>query len=251
MADIQASYPSLKGKGVVVTGGASGIGRAVAEGFVEQGALVAVLDTDETAGKALQDWHSDAVRFFPTDVSDAGRLTEAIDEAAKTFGRLDVMVANAANDTRHTIEELTPELWDQVMAVNLKHQFFAAKAAFPHLRQQGGSVICMGSISWLNNTTGMPAYTVAKAGIHGLVRTLAVLWGEHKIRVNAVLPGWTMTERQQTLWVDDEAEKLMDEAQALPGRVMPHDIANAVLFLSSDEAAMITKQAIVVDAGWI
>ncbi|MFD0987445.1 SDR family NAD(P)-dependent oxidoreductase [Methyloligella solikamskensis] len=251
MAEAQASYPSLKGKGVVVTGGASGIGRAIAESFAEQGARVAVLDMDEKAGKALEDWHSDFIRFFPTDVSDTGRLAEAIGEAAKTFGRLDILVANAANDTRHTIEELTPELWDEAMAVNLKHQFFAAKAAFPHLKKSGGSVICMGSISWLNNTTGMPAYTVAKAGIHGLVRTLAVLWGEHKIRVNAVLPGWTMTERQQTLWVDEAAEALMDEAQALPGRVMPHDIANAVLFLGSDQAAMITKQAIVVDAGWV
>ncbi|ODA68675.1 (S)-1-Phenylethanol dehydrogenase [Methyloligella halotolerans] len=251
MAEAQASYPSLKGRGVVVTGGASGIGRAVVEGFVEQGALVAVLDTDAESGKALEECHSDAIRFIPTDVSDTEKLGTAIDEAAKSFGRLDVLVANAANDSRHTVEELTPELWDQVMAVNLKHQFFAAKAALPHLEKNGGSVICMGSISWLNNTTGMPAYTVAKAGIHGLVRTLAVLWGKKKIRVNAVLPGWTMTERQQTLWVDAEAEQLMDEAQALPGRVMPHDIANAVLFLSSDEAAMITKQAIVVDAGWI
>ena len=251
MAEAKASYPSLMGKGVVVTGGASGIGRAIAESFAEQGARVAVLDTDKKSGKALEEWHSDAICFLPTDVTDMERLAEAIHEAAKTFGRLDVIVANAANDTRHTIEELTPELWDQAMAVNLKHQFFAAKAAFPHLKKIGGSVICMGSISWLNNTTGMPAYTVAKAGIHGLVRTLAVLWGEHKIRVNAVLPGWTMTERQQTLWVDEEAEMLMDEAQALPSRVMPHDIANAVLFLSSDDAAMITKQALVVDAGWI
>ncbi|XSG82639.1 MAG: SDR family NAD(P)-dependent oxidoreductase [Methyloligella sp. ZOD6] len=246
-----AVYPSLKEKGVVVTGGASGIGRAIAEAFLAQGARVAILDVDHEAGKALEEWHKDAACFFPTDVSNTARMAEAIDQAAKTFGRLDVMVANAGNDTRHTIEELTPELWDDVMAVNLKHQFFAAKAALPYLKKNGGSVVCMGSISWLNDTTGMPAYTVAKAGIHGLVRTLAVLWGEHRIRVNAVLPGWTMTERQQTLWVDEAAEALMDQAQALPGRVMPMDVARAVLFLASDEAAMITKQTLVVDAGWI
>jgi D-xylose 1-dehydrogenase len=242
-----AVYPSLADKVVVITGGATGIGRAIAEAFTRQEARVSVLDKD-----------ADAVEVMPQemgaevcDVTDTAALHGAIEDVVRSFGRLDVLVTNAANDDRHDPEMVTPELWEAALAVNLGHQFFAAQAAEPHLRRGGGgSIICLGSIAWLNNTTEMVAYATAKSGVHGLVRTLARLWGHAGIRVNALVPGWTMTERQRDSWVDEEAERQIDAGQCLPGRVMPEDVAAAALFLASDEAAMITRQSLVVDAGW-
>jgi D-xylose 1-dehydrogenase len=247
-----ASYPSLSGKGVVVTGGATGIGEAIAAAFAEQGAQVAILDRDREAGERLAAELGGPHLFAYCDVTDIPALRAAIDAAAERFGRLDALVANAADDTRHAVESVKPELWNACLSVNLGHQFFAAQAAEPHLRRTGGgTVLCLGSIAWLNNTTGMVAYTTAKAGVHGLVRTLARLWGEARIRVNALVPGWTMTERQRAQWVDEAAERQIDAAQCLPGRVMPGDVARAALFLASDDAAMITQQAIIVDGGWV
>lgn len=246
-----ATYPSLAGKGVVITGGATGIGAAMALAFAGQGGRVTILDIDKPAGEALAAREPGLIRFEAVDVTDTAALTDAIDRAAAQPGGLQTLIANAANDRRHTIAELDPALWDETMAINLKHQFFAAKAAHPYLRVTRGSVILMGSISWLNETTAMPAYTTAKAGVQGLLRTLARLWGPDGIRVNAILPGWVMTERQRRLWVDADGEALMDRAQCLGGRLAPEDIARTALFLASDEAAMITKQAIAVDGGWI
>jgi NAD(P)-dependent dehydrogenase (short-subunit alcohol dehydrogenase family) len=254
-----AVYPSLAGRPVLITGGASGIGRAFVEAFAAQGARVAFLDIDEAAGRELADRvagkigkDGDAPLFLPCDVADAAALARTIDEAVGKLGGLKVLVANAANDSRHTLDELTPEGFDRCIAVNLKHQLFAAKAAAPAITAAGGgSVICLGSISWLNNTTGMIGYTTAKAGIHGLVRTLARLLGPDGIRVNALLPGWTMTERQLALWVDDDAKREIARAQCLPGPVMPDDIARMALFLAADDSAMATQQTFVVDGGWI
>ncbi len=190
--------------------------------------------------------------FLPCDVTDTPALQGAIREAAEKLGGLNVLVANAGDDTRHDASTLTAELWESTMSVNIGHQFFAAQAAEPHLRAAGGGVIlCLGSIAWLNNTTEMVAYTTAKAGVHGLVRTLARLWGDGGIRVNGLLPGWTMTERQLDRWVDDDAQRLIEASQCLPGRVMPDDVARMALFLASDDAAMVTQQAFVVDGGWI
>lgn len=246
-----AQYPSLAGKAVVITGGATGIGRAIAEAFAGQRAHVAILDRDAEAGAALHAHLGEGHFFKACDVTDAPALRGAIDEAGGLWGGIDILIANAADDSRHDPDTVTPEAWDRSMAVNLDHQFFAAQAVHPWMaRRGGGSIVCLGSISWLNGTTGMVAYTTAKAGIHGLARTLARLWGPERIRVNVLLPGWTMTERQRALWVAEEAEDEMDAAQALPGRILPDHIARAALFLSSDEAAMITRQTLVVDAGW-
>lgn len=244
-----ATYPSLRGRCVVITGGASGIGRAMVEALAEQGAKVAFLDRDEESARTIV---SKDVHFISCDVSDAAALKAAIGQATAVLGGLQVLIANAANDTRHRLDEVTPELWDACLAVNLKHQFFAAQAAYPAIEKEGGgSIICLGSVSWLNNTTGMVGYTTAKAGIHGLVRTLARLLGPKKIRVNALLPGWTMTERQLNHWVDAEAERQIDREQCLPGRVMPDDIARMALFLAADDSAMCTQQSFIVDGGWV
>ena len=247
-----ATYPSLRGRCVVITGGATGIGRAMVEAFAGQGSKVAVVDQDEEAGKSLAFALGDNVHLLSCDVSDAVALKAAIWEAKETLGGLQVLIANAANDTRHTLDDVTPELWDDCLAVNLKHQFFAAQAAYPAIAAAGGgSIICLGSISWLNNTTGMVGYTTAKAGIHGLVRTLARVLGPRNIRVNALLPGWTMTERQLTHWVDEEAEREIKRAQCLLARVMPEDIARMALFLAADDSAMCTQQTFIVDGGWV
>lgn len=246
-----ARYPSLAGRGVLITGGATGIGKAMAEAFAAQGARVAVLDKDEGAGRALKSANAGLV-FRVCDVSDANALKAAVSAAIADLGGLSVLIANAADDTRHGLDELTSEAWDRCIAVNLKHQFFAAQAAHPAIAASGGgAIICLGSIAWLNNTTGMIGYTTAKAGVHGLVRTLARQLGPSKIRVNALLPGWTMTERQRALWVDEAAEREIAAAQCLPGFVMPEDVARMALFLAADDSAMCTQQCFVLDGGWI
>lgn len=251
-AQTVATYPSLAGGAVLVTGGANGIGRAIATAFAGQGSQVTVLDVDVAAGDELAASVGEPMRFVECDVADAERLRSAIDDAASVFGRLDVLVANAADDERHEAREVTPELWESSLALNLSHQFFAAQAAEPHMRAAGGgAIVCLGSIAWLNNTTGMVAYTTAKAGIHGLVRTLARLWGDAGIRVNALVPGWTMTEKQVEQRIDKQAERQIEQAQALPGFLTPDDIARAALFLASDEARMITQQSLIVDGGWV
>ena len=247
-----ASYPSLRDKGVVITGGATGIGRAMSLAFAEQGSRVAALDLDVEAGELLVSELAGSHRFVDCDVTDTPALRQAIDEAARAFGNLNVLIANAADDTRHDARSVTPELWDAALSLNLGHQFFAAQAAEPHLRAAGGgAIICLGSIAWLTNATGMIAYTTAKAGVHGLVRTLARLWGDAGIRVNALVPGWTMTEKQLSRRMDEEAEGEIEASQCLPERVMPDDVARAALFLASDDASMITRQALVVDGGWV
>lgn len=254
---LAATYPSLAGQVAVVTGGASGIGAEIVRGLAGQRAKVYALDIDADAGAALAATVNaalgrDAVRFERADVVDCRGLAEVIDRIGRDNGRIDTLVNNAANDSRHDWKTLDPEGWDACMNVNLRHQFFASQAAHPHLKRAGGgSIICLGSIAWLNNTTGMVAYTTAKAAIHGLVRTLARLFGPDAIRVNALLPGWTMTERQVRLWVDEAAAAEIAAKQALPGKVLPEDIARAALFLASAESRMCTQQTFVVDGGWI
>lgn len=254
-----ASYPSLVGCPVLITGGASGIGRALVEAFVGQGARVAFLDIDVAEGAELaaklgraSSGRLTPPHFIPCDITDTEALQASVAAALSELGGLKVLINNAASDTRHSLDELTPRMWDDCIAVNLKHHLFAAQAAYPAItRAGGGSIICLGSIAWLNNTTAMIGYTTAKAGIHGLVRTLARQLGPKKIRVNAILPGWTMTTKQLELRVDDEAEREIDRAQCLPGRVMPDDIARMALFLAADDSAMCSQQMFVVDGGWI
>lgn len=248
---MSASYPSLRTKVVLITGGATGIGREIAAAFAAQGATVAVLDKDVDAIPAWASDFGNPHQALLCDVADVAALRDGIQEIAARLGSLDVLITNAADDERHDAQSVEQDVWRASMAVNIDHQFFAAQAAEPHLRAAGGgSIICLGSISWMNDTTEMVAYSTAKSAVHGLVRTLARLWGPSGIRVNALVPGWTMTERQLERWVDEEAERAIDAGQCLPGRVMPADIAAAALFLASDDAAMITRQSLVVDAGW-
>lgn len=249
-------YPSLAGRIAVVTGGASGIGAEMARQFAGQGCHVALLDIDATAGAALARDLTAAgpgtAAFHACDVTDCARLKQVIDGVGAERGRIDVLVNNAANDTRHDWRTLTPQDWDNVQNVNLRHHFFASQAAHPYLAAAGGgSIICLGSISWLNNTTGMVGYTTAKAAIHGLVRTLARLFGPDMIRVNALLPGWTMTDRQRRLWVDARAEAEIAERQALPRKVEPEDVARMALFLAADDSRACTQQIFIVDGGWV
>ena len=252
MAEGYATYPSLIGKGIVVTGGATGIGQAIAVAFAQQSAKVAIIDRAVEDGEKLAERLGTPHKFFNCDVTDNLALRTVIDEAAQTFGQLNVLVTNAADDARHDLNSINQQLWETCLSVNLGHQFFAAQFIEPHLREAGGgSIICLGSIAWLNNTTEMVAYTTAKSGVHGLVRTLARLWGKDRIRVNGLLPGWTMTEKQRALYVDEKAESQVEASQCLPGWVMPEDIARMALFLASDDAAMVTQQAFIVDGGWV
>jgi len=255
MTDRLAIYPSLKGKVVFVTGGGSGIGASIVEAFVRQGAKVGFVDLDEAASNALVrnlQGTGPAPRFIRCDVRDIDLLRAAIKTVQTESGDIGVLVNNAARDDRHSIEDVTVELWDERMAVNLRHHFFASQSVADQMKRLGGgSIINFGSISWMTATGGMPAYTTSKAAVHGLTRGLARDLGPFNIRANTVSPGWVMTERQKKLWVTPEGEKQMDELQCLKARVQPEDLANMVLFLASDDAKMITSQNFVVDAGWV
>jgi NAD(P)-dependent dehydrogenase (short-subunit alcohol dehydrogenase family) len=257
MAASYAIYPSIKDQVVIITGGATGIGAEMVRQFSAQGARVYILDIDERSGAALaeklnnSDGGSNAV-FLRCDVTDCDALQTAVKTIGNDNGRINTLINNAANDSRHDWRELTPETWDLCMNVNLRHHFFAAQAAHPFLcKAGGGAIVSLGSIAWLNGTTEMIGYTTAKAGIHGLVRTLAKLYGPDGIRVNALLPGWTMTERQRKLWVTAAVEEEIAASQALAQMLEPEDIARLALFLASDDSRMCTKQIFIVDGGWV
>lgn len=250
-----AVYPSLKGRPVLITGGATGIGEGLVTHFCEQGAKVAFVDVAAEAGRALADRLAAETANRPTfieyDLTDAAGIKAMVDEAVARLGGLQVLVSNAANDDRHAIEAVTPEYWDQRMAVNLRHQFFAAQAAIPHLKAAGGgSIVNFGSISWKTRSGGMPAYTTAKAAVSGLTRGLARDLGPFGIRVNTVVPGWVMTQRQIDLWLDEEGKRTLAREQCLQGDLLPADIARMVLFLAADDSRMCTCQEFIVDAGW-
>jgi NAD(P)-dependent dehydrogenase (short-subunit alcohol dehydrogenase family) len=248
-----ARYPSLAQRTVVVTGGASGIGATIVEAFCEQGSRVAFLDRDEAAAAALvKRLGAAAPHFLSCDLTDIAALRRAISRVAAERGPITILVNNAARDDRHAIEAVTPEMWDSIMAVNLRHQFFAAQAVIAGMiASGGGSIVNLGSISWLIGQGGMPGYLSAKAAITGLTRALARDLGVSNIRVNCVLPGWTMTERQIALWLTPEAEKDLMARQCLKRKLMPRDIANMVLFLAADDSAMCTNQSYIVDGGWV
>ncbi|WP_374383088.1 SDR family NAD(P)-dependent oxidoreductase [Dongia sp.] len=250
-----ARYPSLKDKVVFITGGGTGIGAAIVESFVDQGSRVAFVDIDVAGSSklvdALQAQYGRKPLFIPCDLKDIGALREAVGQVTRELGDVDVLVNNAANDTRHKWQDVTPEYWDERQAINIRPMFFAIQAVAPRMvERRAGSIINLGSVSWKNANGGMPAYTTAKSAVNGLTRGMARDLGQHHIRVNTVVPGWVMTERQLNLWVDAKGEREMDERQCLAGRVKPIDIARMVLYLGSDDAKMCSAQEFVVDAGW-
>jgi NAD(P)-dependent dehydrogenase (short-subunit alcohol dehydrogenase family) len=249
-----ANYPSLRGRTVFVTGGASGIGAAEVAHFAEQGAKVAFVDINDEAGHALSKTQRDAGHPEPfyqhCDLKNIDSLRGAIQNAAEKLGAVTVLVNNAANDQRHNWEDVTVDFWDERMATNLRHQFFAIQAVAPMMRAAGGgSIVNFGSISWHTNHGDMPAYTTAKAAIEGLTKGMARDLGPYGIRVNTVIPGWVMTKRQIDLWLTPEAEANLIQMQCLKEKVYPPDLARMVLWLASDDSRMCTAQMWVVDGG--
>jgi NAD(P)-dependent dehydrogenase (short-subunit alcohol dehydrogenase family) len=251
-----AIYPSLKDRVVYITGGASGIGAALVEHFAWQGARVAFLDILDDAAEALCEKLARAGHPKPyyqhCDLHDIPALQAAIRQAASAVGPIEVLINNAANDDRHSIESVTPEYWDERLQINLRHQFFAAQAVIPMMKAaKKGVILNFGSISWHVGIGGMPAYTAAKAAVEGLTRGLARDLGPWGIRVNCIIPGWVMTERQMRLWLTPEAEADLLKNQCLKEKVYPADLARLCLWLAADDSRMCTSQNYIVDGGWM
>ena len=251
-----AHYPSLRGRRVIITGGATGIGASLVTQFARQGSRVAFFDIqDEPAGALVGSIAGEGFTrpmYLHCDLTDLNALKSAVDRVLAEFGGLDALVNNAANDQRHKIDEVTPEFWDQSMALNLRPHFFMAQAVLPSMRTaEGGSIINMSSIGWIIPSTGMPVYVAAKAAIVGLTRTLAHELGADNIRVNAVLPGAIATERQKQLWYTPEYLSNIQRNQALKRQIEPDEVARLVLFLAADDSSAITNQSYVIDAGWV
>lgn len=243
-----ASYPSLKDRVVFITGGASGIGASFVEQFAAQGARVAFVDLQADAGETLA--ANVGGRFERCDVTDAEALQAAIGEATTALGPITVLVNNVANDARHDASGVTPDSWRKALAVNLDPVMTAAVAVYPRMREAGGgSIINVSSINALWGPAHMPAYVAAKGAINSLTKGLAREWGPDRIRVNALSPGWVVTERQLELWLTPDAEADWRKQVALKDRIEPDDIARAALFLASDESRMMTGQNLIVDAG--
>ena len=246
-----AIYPSLNGKTVFVTGGAQGIGAEIVRAFAAQGARVGFLDRDAEASAALCAEVPGVVHAL-CDLRDIPAMQAALGQLKAAIGPADVLVNNAARDDRHSWQEVTPDYWDERQATNLRHMFFAIQAVAPDMiAAGGGSIINMGSNSWWEAGGGFPAYATAKAAVHGLTRTMARDLGRHRIRVNAVVPGWIMTERQKTLWATPEALEAHRNRQCLPDLIDPVYVARMVLFLASDDAAMCSASNYMVEAGSI
>lgn len=251
-----AHYPSLRDRAVLITGGASGIGAAMVEEFALQGAKVAFLDLAaepaEELIRSLEGRSTHTPRFVRCDIRDICALRSAIRQVANHFGPIRILVNNAANDDRHDVKEVTPEYWDDRMNVNLRHHFFTIQALSPGMGSAGGgSIINMSSIAWMIPSTGLPAYVTAKAAIVGLTRAMAHQLGSLNIRVNTVLPGAVLTERQRRLWWTPEYEAEIMGKQALNKSLLPNDVARMVLFLASDDSSAITNQSFIVDGGWV
>jgi len=249
-----ATYPSLIDRVVLVTGGATGIGASLVEHFAAQGAKVGFIDIDAPAGTLLAAGLAGSRHtplLFAADLTDTAAMLSAIASVRRRLGPIVVLVNNAANDQRHSIAATTPDSWDAGMAVNLKHQFFAAQAVVPDMQQAGGgSIVNFGSVSWMLKMGGLPVYATAKAAVAGLTRSLARDLGPSNIRVNTLVPGWVMTEKQIRLWLDDAGRAAIARGQCINQPLLAEHIARMALFLAADDSAMCTAQDFVVDAGW-
>jgi NAD(P)-dependent dehydrogenase (short-subunit alcohol dehydrogenase family) len=250
-----ATYPSLRSAVAFVTGGASGIGAEIVRAFAAQGSRTGFVDLDAGRGRALAEElgrQGAEVRFEPCDLRDIDQLTRAFAALQAALGPATVLVNNAARDDRHGWAEVTPDYYDERIAANLRHMFFAIQAVAPGMIAAGkGAIINFGSNSWWQATGGMPVYTTAKAAVHGMTRSFARDLGPHRIRVNTVVPGWVMTERQKALWATPEALERHRARQCLPDLIEPAHVARLVLFLASDDAAMCTANNYMVEAGSI
>ena len=250
-----ASYPSLDGRAVILTGGASGIGAQTVRRLARQGAKVGFVDLNEEAAKALLDELSDAPNppvFRACDLRDVAAAQGAITELMDEIGTPYALVNNAAHDERHDWRDMTPELWDERFNTNLRHQFFAIQTVAPRMFEAGaGSIINIGSNSWMMKMGKMIAYTTAKSAVHGITRSLMQEFGEHGVRVNTLIPGWVMTERQKEKWLTPEGDAELKAGQALKSYVEPDDLANMILFLCADDSRMCAGQQFFVEGGWL
>ena len=246
-----ATYPSLKGKTVFITGGASGIGFELVRGFAAQGANVGFVDLHESNSQALSDTAVNITHEI-CDLTNIEALQAALTKLASRLGPATVLVNNAANDDRHNWQDVTPTYWDERLQTNLRHQFFAIQCVAPGMiAAGGGSIINMGSNSWHETGGGFPAYATSKAAVHGLTRTMARDLGQHRIRVNTVVPGWIMTDRQKDLWATPEALEFQRQRQCLPDLIEPIYVARMVIFLASDDAFMCSANNYMVEGGSI
>ena len=249
-----ATYPSLVDRAVLISGGATGIGAAFVTHFAQQGARVAFLDIDENGAAALRAALPEtrhAPMFLCCDVTDVEALRTSIAEASSHIGKISILINNAANDRRHRLQDTTPEEFEQSIAVNLRHQYFATQAVVPGMRELGGgSVICLGSTGWMIKNAGYPMYAMAKSAVHGLVNGLARELGKDRIRINALVPGWVITDKQRELWLDEAGEREIQQKQCMPGYLSANDLARAALFLGADDSRMCTGHDFIVDGGW-
>jgi D-xylose 1-dehydrogenase len=251
-----ATYPSLRDRTVLITGGATGIGASLVEAFAHQSSQVIFLDIQDEAAHTLiaslqpETQHTPA--YYRCDLTDPTALQLCINTILAQFPAIDVLINNAANDTRHTTDSVTPELWDQLIAVNLKHQFFLTQAIAPSMKlRQRGSIINMSSIAWMIPGTEFPVYVAAKAAIVGLTRSFAHELGPHNIRVNSILPGAILTERQKQLWFTEAYSANVLSRQALKRHLDPDEVARLALFLAADDSSSITNQTHIIDGGFV
>ncbi len=250
-------YPSLKNKVVFISGGASGIGANLVEAFCLQQSKVAFVDIqDDEAEKLIEKIsklkNASVPRYFHCNLVEIDTLKKVIETVRHEFGPVGALINNAASDTRHEFESVTEEYWNERININLRHSFFAAQAVHAHMKELGGgSIINFGSMSWYECQGGMTGYTTSKAGLEGMTRGLARDLGADRIRINTLIPGWVMTERQLRDWVDESTKEEIQRSQCLKGQLMPEDISAMALFLASDDSKMCTAQNFIVDGGWI
>ena len=248
-------YKNLEDKIVIITGGSQGIGKVMVEEFVKQKCLVHFLDIDNSGAKKLIDslsTYDNLPKFYECDITNIEKLVSIINLIGEKNNCIDVLINNAANDQRHTIEEVDEKFWKNRIDTNLTHVFFATQTAIPFLKKSNSpSVINFSSISWHIGMKNLIAYQTAKSAIHGLTKGFARELGEFKIRVNAIVPGWIMTDRQIDLWLTPESDKWREEQQSLPDKVLPIDVARLALFLASSDSKMITSQFHKIDGGWM
>ncbi|MGB3627800.1 MAG: SDR family oxidoreductase [Henriciella sp.] len=249
-APLSNTYPSLAGRTVFVTGGATGIGAELVTAFAAQNCKVSFVDLQAEAGQALAE--KTGARFFECDLRDTAKLANVINEVGEVDGPIRVLLNNAADDTRHDFREVTEAYWDDRIAVNLRHAFFAIKSVHAQMLEAGsGSIINFGSMSWYECQGGMTGYTTSKAAIEGMTRGLARDLGADNIRINTLVPGWVMTPKQKEMWVGEDVKREIERGQSLKRELLAQDICAMALFLASDDARMCTAQSFIVDGGWI